>query len=474
MNEWKINADKPYITMNEPMTFEQLKEALELEIPEGQVYTDKNAQPPIAKTVLRYSDSKGDKFWQCERLGSQLMVNYGKWGTNGRYDVKEFDTEEACIKQAEKLINAKKKAGYKATPDFEEVGHLYFDCENSGISPLTGNPVFRKYCGSEFYYDCGNEYAPFGNDTGNDANFFMQDWMRSTPIARSGEYAYLLLNSRWKMPCIPPLPSRAVTDRELLEIAESDFEGFSGAEIMRLSDQTTIAAVLAKFRIKGSIERYEIFQLFRSLDRMERLCRLLNDKPPAELLIIIRTIRSDIYCYDRDRYANQYYSLAFDFDEFWMKKVRTYEAMGRSAFGIPEALQGRALAEKVYETVEELRKVTEIPEDFKEPWQFYYSLGCLFGQAVCHEYGWTWMECGEPTFSKNGFGTMTQFNCIVSPDKLFSIVPSYIMRTILDNSDVEAGYESDNTMLLLFNMIAKPDELKRQLNPNSIKYMTIM
>ena len=283
-------TDKPYTDLKRTMTFAELKQELEYEIPTGQVYSKRKTEPPIIKTVLRYQDSKSDKFWQCEQLGTQLMVNYGKWGTNGRYDVKEFDSEETCHKQAEKLINSKKKAGYTDTADFQEIGHCYFDCDNAGISRVTSNPEFRKYCSAEFYYDCGNEYAPFGNDNGNDTYFYMQDWMRSQPLARSGEYAESILYWRWKMPYIAPTASRCITDEELLKIAESDCGGFSGADIMRISDQVTIAAVIAKFKIIGNIERYEIFQAFRSLDRMERLCRLLSDEPSEELLDIIIAI----------------------------------------------------------------------------------------------------------------------------------------------------------------------------------------
>ena len=402
------------------------------------------------------------------------MVNYGKWNTNGRYDIKTFDTEETCRKQAEKLINSKKKLGYNDTADFEETGHFYFDCKNTGISPLTSNPEFRKYCSSAFYYDCGNEYAPFGNDNGNDANSFMQDWLRTTLLARSGEYAYIILHSRWKMPYIPSTASRCITDEELLEIAGSNYEGFSGADVMRMSDQVTLAAALAKFRIKGSIERYEIFQIFRSLDRMERLCRLLSDEPSEELLDIIKTIRSDIYCYDRDRYSGQYYSLAINFDDFWMKEMRIKDNFGRSAFGISETIQGDELAEKVYDTVDEILKTGRIPEEFEEMRNVYFPLGCLFGQAVCYEYGWKWMMCGEPDFTDSGFETMAQFYCVVSPDELFSIRPSMLIRSILNNNNIGLGGENDNTIILLFNMIADIDKQKQKLNPDSIKYLPIM
>ena len=42
--------------------------------------------------TLRYTDAKSDKFWRIETLANQFVVNYGKYGTNGRYEIKEFDS----------------------------------------------------------------------------------------------------------------------------------------------------------------------------------------------------------------------------------------------------------------------------------------------------------------------------------------------------------------------------------------------
>ena len=150
------------------MNVQELRESLQCEIPDNITYISQDSAPALQKTVLRYQDEKSDKFWQCECLGTFLMINFGKWDTTGRYDVKVYASEAECRKQAEKQIRSKKKSGSTETADFEEIGHCYYDTEAVGISPVTSNPVFRKYCSIDFYYDCGNEYAPFGNDTGND------------------------------------------------------------------------------------------------------------------------------------------------------------------------------------------------------------------------------------------------------------------------------------------------------------------
>ena len=41
--------------------------------------------------ALHFKDEKTDKFWFLETLVCEMMVNYGKTGTTGKYKIKEFD-----------------------------------------------------------------------------------------------------------------------------------------------------------------------------------------------------------------------------------------------------------------------------------------------------------------------------------------------------------------------------------------------
>ena len=128
--------------------------------------------------ALHFKDEKADKFWFIETLDCELMVNYGKTGVTGKYEIKEFDTVKECEKEAQKLINSKKKKGYKEFPEFDRDNHYYFDDEEYGLSPLTSHPIFRKYFSNEIYYDCGDEEAPFGSDEGHDAFSELEESVR--------------------------------------------------------------------------------------------------------------------------------------------------------------------------------------------------------------------------------------------------------------------------------------------------------
>lgn len=61
---------------------------------------------------LKYIDGTSDKFWEIQTAGSTHTVAYGRNGTAGQSKSKTFDSEEACLKDAEKLIAEKTKKGY--------------------------------------------------------------------------------------------------------------------------------------------------------------------------------------------------------------------------------------------------------------------------------------------------------------------------------------------------------------------------
>lgn len=53
---------------------------------------------------------------------------------------------------------------------------LYFDDEDEGLARETSHPNFVALAGDDFYYDCADDFSPFGSDDGNDALRGLQDW----------------------------------------------------------------------------------------------------------------------------------------------------------------------------------------------------------------------------------------------------------------------------------------------------------
>jgi predicted DNA-binding WGR domain protein len=64
------------------------------------------------KKDLHYQDSTSNKFWNIEVSGKSFTVTYGKSGTAGTSNTKTFDSQEACLKEATKVLNEKLKKGY--------------------------------------------------------------------------------------------------------------------------------------------------------------------------------------------------------------------------------------------------------------------------------------------------------------------------------------------------------------------------
>ncbi|MFZ4928466.1 DUF6493 family protein [Chryseobacterium sp. Mn2064] len=61
---------------------------------------------------LQYTDDTSNKFWQIEVTGNSHTVTFGRSGASGQAKTKTFDTDEACLADAGKLVNEKIKKGY--------------------------------------------------------------------------------------------------------------------------------------------------------------------------------------------------------------------------------------------------------------------------------------------------------------------------------------------------------------------------
>ncbi|MBS0206199.1 MAG: DUF4132 domain-containing protein [Planctomycetes bacterium] len=62
-----------------------------------------------------FQEGTSHKFWQIELNGSSHTVTFGKVGTNGQTQTKEFDSEDAAVKSYDKLVAEKLKKGYVET-----------------------------------------------------------------------------------------------------------------------------------------------------------------------------------------------------------------------------------------------------------------------------------------------------------------------------------------------------------------------
>ncbi len=61
---------------------------------------------------LEFQEGTSSKFWRARVEDATLYVNYGKIGTAGQTQVKDFGTGDLATKEYDKLIREKRKKGY--------------------------------------------------------------------------------------------------------------------------------------------------------------------------------------------------------------------------------------------------------------------------------------------------------------------------------------------------------------------------
>lgn len=93
------------------------------------------------KKHLKYIDGTSDKFWQIEVTDNKFTVTYGKNGTSGVSQIKSFDTNEDCMKAAEKLLAEKIKKGY--SEDGEVVLTNKVDAKTGKVSNISA--ILEEY-----------------------------------------------------------------------------------------------------------------------------------------------------------------------------------------------------------------------------------------------------------------------------------------------------------------------------------------
>ena len=76
---------------------------------------------PKMKRIFINQTGDSNKYWTIEHLDKKYIVQWGKLGTDGRSNEKEFATKDECLKEIEKLIKEKISKGYSETNDLTNI-----------------------------------------------------------------------------------------------------------------------------------------------------------------------------------------------------------------------------------------------------------------------------------------------------------------------------------------------------------------
>lgn len=217
--------------------------------------------------AYRYKDDKSDKFWRIEYAESAFAVNYGKTGTIGKYQIKEFDSAEECKKEANKLIASKKKKGYELYSEFDTNNHFYLDDEEIGLHLLTSHPKFRENFTDEFYYDCVDEEAPFGSDEGSDTLAQIGEDLRKNKTFDFVAFPKKLVETYWDMTYLPAEDISLESVEQLVKEDEMN---------LTQSDMVTYATAFAQIKITGQIDAKLKMQALNAMKRIGIVAELLE------------------------------------------------------------------------------------------------------------------------------------------------------------------------------------------------------
>lgn len=191
-----------------------------------------------------YKDEESHKFWWIDYSGCDFAVNYGNYDEIGKFEVEKFDTEEECIKRAEKRIHTKEKKGFVEDSSFDFINRVYIDSKKYDLHPKTSHPGFTEHFTEEFYYEDTDEEAPFGDADGYDTLRFLEEMIMKNPQFNYADFPQYLVEYKWHMKYIP------IESFEAEEIKDLDAQRIFD---MTQSDIVTYATAFAQIKMTGSI-----------------------------------------------------------------------------------------------------------------------------------------------------------------------------------------------------------------------------
>jgi uncharacterized protein YfeS len=122
----------------------------------------------------------------------------------------------------------------------------YFDDPEQGPSKATSHPAFVAICKAPWFYDCGDDFAPFGNDAGNDVLAHLEDWYRGKPRKKAWSFLTALLTD-WELPIDHIAETRTAIVRQLLADPAQE-------TVLAQLDQIAIALAFGQYKITGTVD----------------------------------------------------------------------------------------------------------------------------------------------------------------------------------------------------------------------------
>lgn len=144
-----------------------------------------------------------------------------------------------------------------------------------------------------------------------------------------------------------------------------------------------------------------------------------------------------------------FYKYVGNLDEEVFQEIRRMAGGAVRIFHITDLDDGRKVAAQLKKIVDEILESGRSPKQYKDIADVAVGLGTVFGNALCIGYGWEWKGFGESKGSAV-YG-------VVTPKGYFSHAPMSYLYRILTGNNIGLDGQNDNTILLLYNMLADID-----------------
>ncbi len=149
----------------------------------------------------------------------------------------------------------------------------FFDDEEEGLAKETSHPNFVKGMTAEFYYDCLDDFAPFGNDDGADILYQLSDWYREKKLTRNVlKWVFERIDEagcKYQSEGV----SEVLTLETLNDIQQED------EYLIQIMDNSILAAAFGQIKITGKIDQKLLEKAKIAIKRQQ----LLNTNPSSDV-----------------------------------------------------------------------------------------------------------------------------------------------------------------------------------------------
>lgn len=305
---------------------------------------------------------------------------------------------------------------------------------------------------------------PFGNTTGllSYTPFFDDEAVKELDCFLEGNAELLPLNC-------PEGNFYVVNVTKVLDclnLERSEYKSFSDGRIMRMIKYVFYEGIVRDidvFKVKG-LEGRDVFVSDKFKNKVEESqltgfkFTLVWDSELVEIAPVISESIPSIEKRDLQQEKDMPKSRAFEYVEKLLEKeekeLKKDIIKTEHIFSIKSKKEGKEIAKQLNDIVDNILNTGACPRKYNGNYETAKALGILYGYAISLEYGWKFEKLGS-------FKGNTKLS-VVSPKEGYSIQLTDYIYKILSKKNIGPDGNNDNTVLLLFNMIANLNEEKSE------------